>query len=172
MSGELSSLKAPRGATKAGKHKGRGRASGMGKTSSRGQKGQKARKSGGVRPGFEGGQMPLARRLPKRGFVNIFAKSFAEINVWHLNEYFQDGDTVDQAALRTHGLAKGRNDGIKILANGDLTRKLTVRTNRISKAAKAKIEAAGGTVEMIADRVKWERQDTRVKRRAGLQKQA
>jgi len=141
----------------------------MGKTSSRGQKGQKARKSGGVRPGFEGGQMPMARRLPKRGFVNIFAKKFAEISIWHLNEYFEDGATVDQAALRTHGLAKGRNDGIKILANGEIERKLTVRTNRISKAAKAKIEAAGGSVELIPDRAKWERQDTRAKRRAAKQ---
>jgi large subunit ribosomal protein L15 len=169
MSGELSSLKAPEGAVKRGKHKGRGRSSGMGKTSSRGQKGQKARKSGGVRPGFEGGQMPIARRLPKRGFVNIFAKSFAEVSLWHLNDYFEDGDVVDRAALRGHGLAKGKNDGIKVLANGEIEKKLTVRTNRISKAAKEKIEAAGGTVEMIADRAKWERQDTRAKRRAAKQ---
>jgi large subunit ribosomal protein L15 len=169
MSGELSSLKAPEGAVKKGKHKGRGRSSGMGKTSSRGQKGQKARKSGGVRPGFEGGQMPMARRLPKRGFVNIFAKNFAEISLWHLNNNFEDGELVDRAALRKHGLAKGKNDGIKVLANGELERKLTVRTNRISKSAKEKIEAAGGTVELIADRVKWERQDTRAKRRAAKQ---
>lgn len=165
MSGELSNLQAPDGANRRGKHKGRGRASGNGKTCGRGQKGQKARKSGGVRPGFEGGQMPMARRLPKRGFRNIFAKTFAEVHLTHLNK-FEAGSVVDQAALREAGFAKGRTDGIKIIATGEVDRALTVKTNRISKVAQEKIEAAGGTVELIPDRPKWERQDTRKKRRA------
>ena len=169
MSGELSRLQAPKGANRKPKHKGRGHASGMGKTSSRGQKGQKSRKSGGTRPGFEGGQMPLARRLPKRGFVNIFKKRYAEISLSDLNG-FEAGTVVDQALLRSIGKAKGRHDGIKVLANGDIDHAVTIKTNRISKAAREKIEAAGGTVELIPDRKKWEREDTRAKRRAAAKK--
>lgn len=165
MSGELSRLTAPKGANRRGKHKARGSASGDGKTAGRGMKGQKARKSGGVRPGFEGGQMPLARRLPKRGFKNIFSKDFAEVRLGDLTR-FEAGSVVDQAALRSVGLGKGGADGVKILATGTIDRALTVKVNRITKGARAQIEAAGGTVELIADKAKWERQDTRAKRRA------
>jgi large subunit ribosomal protein L15 len=165
MSGELSNLQAPTGANRRRKHKGRGMASGNGKTAGRGQKGQKARKSGGTRPGFEGGQMPMARRLPKRGFVNIFAKTFAEVGLGDLNR-FEAGSVVDHDALRSIGVAKGVNDGIKVLANGAVDRALTVRTNRISQAAKEAIEAAGGSVELIADRAKWTRPNERAARRA------
>jgi len=140
-------------------------ASGDGKTAGRGMKGQKARKSGGVRPGFEGGQMPIARRLPKRGFKNIFSKHFAEVRLGDLCR-FDEGSVVDQAVLRAAGLGKGGKDGVKVLATGTIDRALTVKVNRITKAAKAAIEAAGGTVELIADKPKWEREDTRAKRRA------
>lgn len=160
MSGELSRLSPPVGATKKAKHKGRGMASGNGKTAGRGMKGQKARKSGGVRPGFEGGQMPLWRRLPKRGFKNPFAKNFHEVRVIHLNR-FEDGDRVDEAALRGAGLVSGRFDGIKVIGNGTLEKKLTVVVNRISAGAKGIVEGAGGTVEMIADRPKWKRPSKR-----------
>jgi len=165
MSNELSNLQAPHGATHRRKHEGRGRASGKGKTAGRGTKGQKARKSGHVRPGFEGGQMPMARRLAKRGFKNPFALHFAEIWVEDLKR-FAPNTRVDEAALRTIGLAKGQHDGIKILGNGGVDRPVTLVANRVSAKAKALIEAAGGTVELIPDRPKWEREDTRAKRRA------
>ena len=170
MSGELSRLTPPKGANRRAKHKGRGMASGNGKTAGRGQKGQKARKSGGTRPGFEGGSMPLHRRLPKRGFKNYpFFKTFAEVRIAHLNR-FEDGTTVDQATLREAGLAKGRYDGIKIIGNGELSVRLDVKVNRISKGARAIIEAAGGKVELIPDRKKWTRTDTRKAKRAEKQK--
>lgn len=127
---------------------GRGIGSGNGKTSGRGHKGQKARSGGGTRPGFEGGQMPLARRIPKRGFVNIFAKTFANVNIKSL-DCFDDGAVVDVDALRKAGLIKKTYDGVKVLGNGELSKKLTVKANAFSAAAKQKIEAAGGKAEVI-----------------------
>lgn len=157
MTGELSRLKPPAGATKKAKHKGRGIASGNGKTAGRGMKGQKARKSGGVRPGFEGGQMPMQRRLPKRGFKNLFKKQFAEVSVGMLNR-FDDGATVDEAVLRDAHLVHGHSpDGVKIIGKDELTKKLTVKVNRITAGAKGMIEGAGGSVELIPDRPKWKR---------------
>ncbi len=165
MSGELSRLKPTPGANRRPKHKGRGLGSGNGKTAGRGQKGQKARKSGGTRPGFEGGSMPLHRRLPKRGFKNHFKKTFAEVRISHLNR-FDDGDTVDINKLREAGLAKGRVDGVKIIGNGELTAKVSVKVNRISAGARAIIEGAGGKVELIPDREKWVRTNSRKAQRA------
>ena len=127
---------------------GRGLGSGLGKTSGRGQKGQNSRSGGGVRTGFEGGQMPLYRRLPKRGFKNIFALQYAEVNVSQLNR-FEDGATVDPVALIEAGILKNVRDGIRILGNGTLERKLTVIANGFTKSAVEKIEAAGGKAEVI-----------------------
>ena len=127
---------------------GRGLGSGLGKTSGRGQKGQNSRSGGGVRTGFEGGQMPLYRRVPKRGFKNIFALQYAEVNVSQLNR-FEDGATVDPVALIEAGILKNVRDGIRILGNGTLERKLTVIANGFTKSAVEKIEAAGGKVEVI-----------------------
>ena len=127
---------------------GRGLGSGLGKTSGRGQNGQNSRSGGGVRTGFEGGQMPLYRRLPKRGFKNIFALQYAEVNVSQLNR-FEDGATVDPVALIEAGILKNVRDGIRILGNGTLERKLTVIANGFTKSAVEKIEAAGGKVEVI-----------------------
>lgn len=169
MSGELSKLVPPKGANRAPKIKGRGIAAGSGKTAGRGMKGQNARKSGQVRLGFEGGQMPLQRRLPKRGFKNPFEKEFAEVNVGDLNR-FAAGSTLDMTALRKGGLAKGVWDGVKILGKGKLEVAVNVRVNRISKAAQAQIEALGGKVELIADRAKWKRPDPRAARRAAKKK--
>ena len=121
----------------------------MGKTSGRGHKGQKSRSGGGVRPGFEGGQMPLHRRLPKKGFSNVaFRSTVAVVNVAQLNERFEDGETVNEEALRAKGLVSGRCDAVKVLGNGDLERKLTVTVDAVSASAKAKIEQAGGSVEL------------------------
>ena len=130
--------------------KGRGAGSGNGKTAGRGHKGQWARSGGGVRPGFEGGQMPAYRRLPKRGFDNSkFATTYAIINLAQLEENFEDGATVDLVALIESGLIAKPLDGLKVLGNGNLTKKLVVKAQKISEAAKAKIEAAGGNVEVI-----------------------
>ena len=130
--------------------KGRGAGSGNGKTAGRGHKGQWARSGGGVRPGFEGGQMPAYRRLPKRGFDNSkFATTYAIVNLAQLEESFEDGETVDLVALIESGLISKPLDGLKVLGNGNLTKKLTVKAQKISEAAKAKIEAAGGNVEVI-----------------------
>ncbi len=130
--------------------KGRGAGSGNGKTAGRGHKGQWARSGGGVRPGFEGGQMPAYRRLPKRGFDNSkFATTYAIVNLAQLDENFEDGATVDLVALIESGLINKPLDGLKVLGNGNLTKKLTVKAQKISEAAKAKIEAAGGNVEVI-----------------------
>lgn len=164
MSGELSKLQPPRGANRRPKHKGRGMASGNGKTSGRGMKGQKARKSGGTPPGFEGNAMPLQRRLPKRGFKNPFTKNFAEVRITHLNR-FPEGTLVDAATLRDAGLAKGRYDGVKIIGKGELTVRVDVKVNRISAGAREIIEAKGGKVELIPDRPKWIRKDSRKARR-------
>ena len=164
MSGELSRLSPPPGANRRGKHRGRGIGSGNGKTAGRGQKGQKARKSGGTPPGFEGGAMPLQRRLPKRGFKNPFEKRFAEVRVDLLSR-FTEGTLIDETALRSAGLAKGRHDGVKIIGRDKLGVRVNVRVNRISAGAREVIEAAGGKVELIADRAKWKRLDSRKTRR-------
>jgi large subunit ribosomal protein L15 len=128
--------------------KGRGNGSGNGKTGGRGQKGQWARSGGGVRVGFEGGQMPLARRLPKRGFHNIFAKPLEAVNVSVLNK-FEDGTVVDAKVLLETGVLSKCDNGVKILGNGTLTKKLTVQASAFSASAKEKIEAAGGKAEVI-----------------------
>ena len=128
--------------------RGRGIGSGNGKTAGRGHKGQNARSGGGVRPGFEGGQMPLTRRIPKRGFVNIFGKTFVNVNIESLNS-FDDGAVIDSAALKEAGLIKKILDDVKVLGDGELTKKVTVRANAFSAAAKQKIEAAGGKAEVI-----------------------
>ena len=128
--------------------KGRGHGSGNGKTAGRGQKGQWARSGGGVRVGFEGGQMPLARRLPKRGFHNIFAKPLEAVNVSVL-EKFEDGDVVNAQALLEKGILSKCEYGVKILGNGEITKKLTVQASAFSASAKEKIEAAGGKVEVV-----------------------
>ena len=135
------------GSTKEAKRIGRGHGSGNGKTAGKGHKGQHARAGRGIRPGFEGGQMPLQRRIPKRGFNNIFATEYAVINVASLNA-FENGDVVDAAALMAKGIIKKELDGVKVLANGTLTKKLTVKVAAVSESAKAKIEAAGGSVEV------------------------
>lgn len=128
--------------------RGRGLGSGLGKTAGRGHKGQNSRSGGGVRTGFEGGQMPLYRRLPKRGFTNIFGKEFAEVNVETLNR-FEDGSVVDPVALVEAGILKNVRDGVRILGNGEITKKLTVIANGFTKSAESKITAAGGKVEVI-----------------------
>ena len=127
---------------------GRGLGSGLGKTSGKGHKGQKARAGGGVRPGFEGGQKPLYLRLPKRGFTNIFAKEYSEVNVAELNR-FDNGTVVDLEALVEAGVIKKVLDGLRVLGNGELTKALTVKANGFTKSAAEKIQAAGGTVEVI-----------------------
>jgi large subunit ribosomal protein L15 len=136
------------GSTKEVKRIGRGHGSGQGKTAGKGHKGQNARSGGGVRPGFEGGQMPLYRRLPKRGFTNIFAKEYTEVKLSQLN-VFEDGAEVTLESLLASGAVSRLGDGVKILGNGELTKKLTVKVSAVSEGAKAKIEAAGGTVEVI-----------------------
>jgi large subunit ribosomal protein L15 len=146
---KLHELKPASGAKKSRKRVGRGIGSGLGKTSGRGHKGQKARSGGGVRPGFEGGQTPLYRRLPKRGFSNKrFATDLAEINVSALNR-FEAGAVVTYGTLKEAGLIKGSYDGVKILGQGELTVPLTVRATRFSKSAVEKIEAAGGKAEVV-----------------------
>jgi len=145
---KLNELSPAPGARKARKRLGRGVGAGTGKTAGRGTKGQNSRSGGGARPGYEGGQMPIHRRLPKRGFANIFKKEFAVVNIRDLDR-FEDGSIVDEAAFIQAGLVKGRRDGIKLLANGSIDRPITVKVNRISKAAKEKIESAGGTVEVL-----------------------
>ena len=129
--------------------KGRGTGSGNGKTAGRGHKGQNARSGGGVRPGFEGGQNPLYRRLPKRGFYNKFAKEYAIVNISSLEKYFDEGAVVDIAALAKKRIVRKLGDGVKILGNGDITKKLTVKASIFSASAKEKIEAAGGTAEVV-----------------------
>jgi large subunit ribosomal protein L15 len=143
---KLNNLKPPRGAKKKARRVGRGPGSGSGKTAGRGTKGQGSRSGGGVRSGFEGGQMPLQRRLPKRGFHNPFKKLYAAINVKDLERFAPDS-LVDEALLRQSGLVKGRWDGVKLLGSGDVTRSLTVKVDRCSAGARQKIEAAGGKVE-------------------------
>lgn len=145
----LHDLSPAEGSKKARKRIGRGPASGQGKTAGKGHKGQKARSGGGVRPGFEGGQMPLQRRVPKRGFTNIFRTEYATVNVADLEARFDDGATVDVDAIVASGLLKKTLDGVKVLGNGEITKKLDVKVNAFSETAKAKIEAAGGKAEVI-----------------------
>jgi large subunit ribosomal protein L15 len=145
---KLHELSPAEGSVKKAKRVGRGAGSGSGKTSGKGHKGQNARSGGGVRPGFEGGQMPLQRRIPKRGFVNTFKTEYANINVRELNN-LEDGTVVDTAFLLKSGLVKKELDGIKVLGNGELTKKLTVKVKAFSQTAKEKIEKAGGKVEVI-----------------------
>lgn len=144
---KLHELKPAEGATHAKKRLGRGIGSGTGKTAGKGHKGQKARSGGGVRPGFEGGQQPLARRMPKRGFTNIFKKEYVVLNVKDL-ERFENGTEVTIESLFEEGLIKAVKDGVKILGTGELSKALTVKVDKVSEAARAKIEAAGGKVEV------------------------
>ena len=145
---KLHELSPAQGSTKAYKRKGRGHGTGNGKTAGRGHGGQKSRAGGGVRVGFEGGQMPLVRRLPKRGFNNMFAKPMVSVNVSAL-EQFENGSTVTAETLINVGLISKPKHGFKILAGGDLTKKLTVQASAFSESAKAKIEAAGGKAEVV-----------------------
>ncbi len=146
----LHDLKPRPGAKHRRKRLGQGESSGRGKTAGRGGKGQTARSGSSIRIGFEGGQMPLIRRIPKRGFNNTrFATRYLAVNVGELNQ-FEDGAQVDETAIRSAGLANGRSDGVKILSGGELTRKLTVRASAFSAAAKAKIEAKGGQCEIVS----------------------
>lgn len=145
---KLHELKPVEGSRKPRRRVGRGIGSGMGKTSTRGTKGQFSRTGGGTRPGFEGGQMPLYRRLPKRGFKNTFAKKYAEVNVEQLN-CFDNGAVVDPAALIEAGILKNVLDGVRVLGNGELTKSLTVQAQGFTKSAQQKIEAAGGKAEVI-----------------------
>jgi len=144
----LSELKPAKGSKLKAFRKGRGHGSGNGKTAGRGHKGQNSRSGGGVRPGFEGGQMPLYRRIPKRGFKCRNSKEIVAINLVHLN-VFDEGAVVDIDALKSKGLVSNPRDGVKILGNGDLSKKLTVKVNYYSQSAKEKIEAAGGKAEVI-----------------------
>ena len=145
---KLNELSPAIGSKTEGKRKGRGAGTGNGKTAGRGHKGQNARSGGGVRPGFEGGQMPIYRRLPKRGFNNIFAKKYTEINVSDLNK-FEDGTVVDATLLKETGVISKILDGIVVLGRGELTKKITVKAARVTEGAAKKIEAAGGKVEVI-----------------------
>mgnify|MGYP000800102960 FL=1 len=145
---KLNELSPAAGSTKEAYRKGRGSGSGNGKTAGRGHKGQKARSGGKIRVGFEGGQMPLARRIPKRGFHNIFAKPLESVNVSAL-EKFEDGAVVDAKALLDAGILSKCTYGVKILGNGEITKKLTVKASAFSESAKAKIEAAGGKAEVV-----------------------
>jgi len=145
---KLHELKPAEGSTKSRKRVGRGNGSGLGNTAGRGHKGQKARSGGGVRPGFEGGQMPTIRRLPKRGFNNNFSKEYTVINVSDLEERFENGAEVTVEALFATGLIKKVQDGVKVLGNGELTKPLTVKVHKVSKTAADKITAAGGKVEV------------------------
>ena len=146
---ELHELSPAPGSRKAAWRKGRGHATGNGKTAGRGHKGQKARSGGGVRVGFEGGQMPLARRIPKRGFNNIFAKPLEAVHVSVLNDRFEDGAEIDAQVLLDTGVLSKCEYGVKILGNGEITKKLTVRAKAFSASAKEKIEAAGGKAEVV-----------------------
>lgn len=146
---KLNELKPAAGSTKTGKRKGRGHATGNGKTAGRGRDGQNSRSGGGVRVGFEGGQMPLYRRIPKRGFTNArFKNNFAEVSLESLNT-FRSGSVVDEAKMVEAGLVSKIMDGIVILGNGEITKKLTVKASRFTKSATEKIEAAGGKVEVV-----------------------
>ena len=145
---KLSELSPASGSHTNKKRLGRGVGSGKGKTAGRGTKGHNSRSGGGVRPGFEGGQMPIHRRLPKRGFANIFRKKIIEINIRDLSR-FESGSTVDEAALIRRGLVKGKRDGIKLLGMGEINYPLKIKINRVSENARKKIESAGGSIEVV-----------------------
>jgi large subunit ribosomal protein L15 len=144
----LHELRPAPGTNKEPKRIGRGTASGQGKSAGRGQKGQGSRTGGGVRPGFEGGQMPLNRRIVKRGFTNIFATIYAEVNVELLNR-FENGTEITPELLKKAGIIKNMLDGVKILGNGNIEKNLTIKAHKFTKSAQAKIEAAGGKIEVI-----------------------
>ena len=146
---KLHELAPAAGSTKENFRKGRGAGSGNGKTAGKGHKGQNARSGGGVRPGFEGGQIPLSRRLPKRGFNNVFAKEYAIVNVETINGAFEDGAVVNAQTLAEKGIVKKTLDGVKVLGRGEITKKVTVQATKISASAKEKIEAAGGKCEVV-----------------------
>ena len=145
---KLNELSPAQRSRKAARRLGRGVGSGRGKTAGRGTKGYNSRSGGGVRPGYEGGQMPLQRRLPKRGFANIFRKSIAVVNIRDLARFDKDS-VVDEAALVAAGLVKGHKDGIKLLGHGEIKHALQVKVNQVSQSAREKIEAAGGKVEVL-----------------------
>ena len=145
---KLHELSPAEGSNKKSFRKGRGTGSGNGKTAGKGHKGQNARSGGGVRPGFEGGQLPLYRRLPKRGFHNRFGKEYAIVNLESLNQ-FEDGAVVDTAALMAQGLVRAEHDGVKVLGRGEITKKLTVKAAVFSETAQEKIAAAGGKTEVV-----------------------
>ena len=146
---KLHELAPAAGSTKENFRKGRGAGSGNGKTAGKGHKGQNARSGGGVRPGFEGGQIPLSRRLPKRGFNNVFAQEYAIINVETINSAFEDGAVVNAETLKAAGVLKKTLDGVKVLGRGEITKKVTVQATIFSASAKEKIEAVGGTCEVV-----------------------
>ena len=145
---KLNELKPVAGARHAKKRVGRGVGSGMGKTATRGHKGQNARSGGGVRPAFEGGQTPLFKRLPKRGFTNVSRKEYAVVNLGDINDKFEAGTTIDVEALKNAGLIKKEYEGVKVLGNGELTKALTIKAAKFSKSALEKISQAGGTAEV------------------------
>jgi len=145
---KLSELSPASGSHTNKKRLGRGVGSGKGKTAGRGTKGHNSRSGGGVRPGFEGGQMPIHRRLPKRGFANIFRKKIIEVNIRDLSR-FESGSTVDEVALIRMGLVKGKRDGIKLLGLGEINYPLQIKINRVSENARKKIESAGGSIEVV-----------------------
>ena len=145
---KIHELSPARGGRKAGKRVARGPGSGHGKTACRGHKGQKSRSGGGPRPGFEGGQMPLQRRLPKRGFSNPFRKRFSVVNVKDLDR-FEPNAQVDAEALKASGLVKRVEDGVKLLGNGEISHPLQIKVHRVSRTARQKVEAAGGTVDLV-----------------------
>lgn len=149
---KLNELSPPRGARKAVKRLGRGPGSGHGKTAGRGSKGQKSRSGGNIRPGYEGGQMPLQRRLPKRGFTNIFRKEFAIVNIRDLGR-FEKGSVVDKAALVDAGLLRRNSDSVKLLGQGTIDYPLVVKVDRCTRSARAKLEAVGGKVEITNEGV-------------------
>jgi large subunit ribosomal protein L15 len=145
---KINELKSEEGTRFDSKRKGRGIGTGNGKTAGKGHKGQNARAGGGVRPGFEGGQMPIYRRLPKRGFKNIFAKKYVEVDLSKLNT-LEDGTVVTKELLKSLGIIKKTEDGIVLLGNGEINKKLTVQAARVTKTAAEKIESAGGKVEVV-----------------------
>jgi large subunit ribosomal protein L15 len=148
----LSQLKAPKGSRGTKKRVGRGQGSGWGKTAGRGGKGQKARSGNMHFNGFEGGQMPLQRRMPKYGFKNFFRREFAVINVGTLEAHFEKGSVIDAAALEKAGLVKSQKDGLKVLGGGELTKAFTIKAHRVSETAKAAIEKAGGKIELVVEK--------------------
>ena len=162
---KLHELSPAKGSNRETKRIGRGHGSGWGKTSGKGHKGQWARSGGGVRPGFEGGQTSLARRMPKRGFNNVFKTEYAIVNIRDLEKRFESGDVVDEQAIIASGLIKKPLDGIKVLGMGELTKKLTVKVTKFSETAKEKIKGAGGEVEELPEKEKFFPDNANAKKR-------